>query len=130
MQTRKRIAQVLASVGSLILFVGAALHSTLGYHAIFGPLQGTTAPQENVQGLKTIWFLYAWHSVAIGIVALLAAFVQRLPHRAILLVCGIITLGDAAGIYAVLGVFVGDEISFSCAVAFLAAAALFPSEQH
>lgn len=126
----KRIGRALACLGSLILFVGAALHSTLGYRAIFGPLQGTAAPQENVQGLKTIWFLYAWHGVAIGIVALLAAFVRGLPHRAILLVCGIITLGDAAGIYAALGVFIGDEISFSCAVAFLAAAALFPSEQQ
>ncbi|MGO9591885.1 MAG: hypothetical protein ACLP3K_17795 [Candidatus Acidiferrales bacterium] len=130
MQTRKRIAQALASLGSLILFVGASLHSTLGYRAIFGPLQGTTAPPENVQALKTIWVLYAWHSVAIGIVALLAAFVRGLPHRAILLVCGIITLGDATGTYAALGAFIGDEISFSCAVALLAAAALFPSEQH
>jgi hypothetical protein len=129
MQNRKRIAQVLTSLGGLILFVGAALHSTLGYHAIFDPLRGTAAPQENVQGLKTIWFLYAWHSVAIGIIAILAAFVRGLPHRAILLVCGIITLGDAAGIFAALGVFIGDEISFSCAIAFLAGAALFPTAQ-
>ena len=130
MQTRKRIAQALTCLGSLILFVGAALHSTLGYRAIFGPLQGTTAPQENVQGLKTIWFLYAWHGVATGIAALLAGFVRKAPHRAILLFCGIVELVDAAGIYAVLGIFIGDEISFSCAVALLAAAALFPAPQN
>ena len=130
MQARKRTAQVLACLGSLILFVGAALHSTVGYRAIFGPLQGTTAPQENVLGLKTIWFLYAWHGIAIGIVAILASFVRKAPHRAILLFCGIVELVDATGIYAALGIFIGDEISFSCAVAFLVAAALFPSEQH
>jgi hypothetical protein len=130
MQNRKRIAQALVSLGSLILFVGAALHSVLGSRPVFGALQGTTAPQEIIRGLKAVWFIVAWHWTVIGVVALVAAFVRTSPHRAVLLLCGIVTLVDAAGMYAALGVFIGNEMIFASAVTFLAGAALFPPAQN
>jgi hypothetical protein len=130
MQTRRRVAQAIASLGSLILIAGAGLHSVLGSRVIFGALQGTTMPQDIIRGLKAVWLVVGWHWIVMGVVALVAAFVRTAPHRAILLLCGIIALADAAGIYAALGIFIGNEMIFASAVAFLAAAALFPPAQR
>jgi hypothetical protein len=130
MQSRKRTAQFLVCLGSLIMIAGCALHSTLGYRAIFGPLDQIAAAHELVHGLKSIWFIFAWHGVVIGILALIAAFVRTAPHRPILFLCGIVPLADSIVMYAFLGPFIGDEIVFASAVAFLAAAALFPASQN
>lgn len=127
---RKRIAQVLVALGSLVLFAACALHGIFGYRGVFDALRGTTAPQDVVRGLKAVWFIIAWHWAVIGIVALVAAFSRVQFRRVIVLMCGIVVMADAAGMYAALGVFIGNEMIFASAVAFLAAAALFPASQN
>jgi hypothetical protein len=129
MQNRKRIAQILVSLGGLILFAGCALRGIFGYRGIFDALRGTTAPQDVIRGLKAVWFIIAWHWAVLGVVALLAAFLRTAPRRIILLLCGIVALADAAGMYAALGVFIGNEMIFGSAVAFFTGAVLFPAAQ-
>lgn len=125
----QRIAQALVALGSLVLFAACALHGIFGYRGIFDALRGTTAPQDVVRGLKAVWFIIAWHWAVIGIIALVAAFSRLQFRRVIVFLCGIVLLADAAGMYAALGVFIGNEVIFASAVAFLAGAALFPAAQ-
>jgi len=129
MQNRKRIAQVLVALGSLVLFAACALHGIFGYRGVFDALRGTTAPQDVVRGLKAVWFIIAWHWAVIGIVALVAAFSRSQLRRVIVLMCGIVVMADAAGMYAALGVFIGNEVIFTSALMLLAGAALFPAAQ-
>ena len=126
MQNRKRVAQTLVALGSLVLFVGAALHVILGYRAVVGALHGAGVPQQMISALKVAWLMLSWHSIAVGILALIAAFARTWPHRAILLFCGLVAFVDAAGAYSALGLFIGDELLAVAALAFLASAPLFP----
>jgi hypothetical protein len=130
MKGRKRTAQVLAILGSVILFAGAALHSVLGSRVVFAALDASNGPPDIVHGLKAVWLIVAWHWTVIGIVAIAAAFSQLRIRRAVVLLCGIVLLADGAGMYAALGIFIGNAMIFAAAIAFLAGAALFPSEPH
>jgi hypothetical protein len=126
MQNRKRIAQALVVLGSLVLFVGAALHAIAGYPAVSGALQGTEVPHRIISALKAVWLFVSWHWIAVDIFALIAAFARTSPRRTILLLCGLIPLVDAAGAFYAIGPFIGDELLTVAALAFLASAALFP----
>jgi hypothetical protein len=57
---------------------------------------------------------------------LAASFGRTAPWKVILVVCGIAVIGDAAGAFAAIGLFVGDELLTVAGVSILAAAALFP----
>ena len=126
MQNRKRIAQALVVLGSLVLFVGAALHGIAGYREVFGALRGTDVPPRLISVFKTVWLFVSWHWIAVGIFALIAAFARQSPRRTILLLCGLVPLVDAVGAYSAIGLFIGDELLAVAALAFLASAALFP----
>jgi len=126
MQNRKRIAQALVALGSLVLFVGAALHGIAGYREVFGALRGTDVPPRLISVFKTVWLFVSWHWIAVGIFALIAAYARTSPRRTILLLCGLVPLVDAAGAYSAIGLFIGDELLAVAALAFLASAALFP----
>jgi len=126
MQNRKRIAQALVVLGSLVLFVCAALHGIGGYREAFPALQGTEVPHGVISAFKAVWLFVSWHWIAVGIFALIAAFARTSPRRTILLLCGLVPLVDAAGAYCALGPFIGDELLTVAALAFLAGAALFP----
>jgi hypothetical protein len=126
MQNRKRIAQALVALGSIALFVGAALHAIAGYPAVSAALQGTEVPHRLISAFKAVWLFASWHWIAVDMFALIAAFARTSPRRAILLLCGLVPLVDAAGAYSALGLFIGDELLAVAALAFLASAALFP----
>ena len=126
MQNRKRIAQGLVALGSLVLFVAAALHGILGYRAVFAALHGIDAPPRIISALKVVWLMVSWHWIAVGILALIAAFARTWPRRAILPICALVALVDAAGAYSAIGLFIGDELLAVAALALLAGAALFP----
>lgn len=129
MQNRARIAQALAVLASVILFAGAVLHSFLGSRPVFAALDKSGGPGDIVRGLKAVWFIIAWHWAVIDIVALVAAFVRAPLRRIVLLLCGIVLAADGAGMFAALGLFIGNEMIFCSAAAFLVAAALFPAAQ-
>jgi hypothetical protein len=116
----------------VVLFAGAALHGVLGYPAVSGALHGTGVPPGMISALKVVWLMVSWHWIAVDILALIAAFARTWPHRAILLLCGLVALVDAAGAYSALGLFIGDELLAVAALALLASAALFPppATQH
>ena len=126
MQNRKRIAQALAALGSLVLFVAAALHGILGYRAVFAALHGIDASPRIISALKVVWLMVSWHWIAVGLLALMAAFARTWPRGAILLICAVVAIVDAAGAYSAIGLFIGDELLGVAALAFLASAALFP----
>jgi len=126
MQNRKRIAQALAAIGSLVLFISAALHGIGGVREGFGALRGTGLPHPLISAFEAVWLFASWHWIAVGVLALIAAFARTSPRRTILLLCGLVPLVDAVGAYYALGLFIGDELLAVAALAFLASAALFP----
>jgi len=126
MQNRKRIAQALVVLGSLVLLAGATLHGIGGYQVAFGALGRTGLPHRIIGALKAVWLFASWHWIAVDIFALIAAFARTRPRRVILLLCGLVPLVDAAGAYVAVGLFIGDELLALAALAFLAGAALFP----
>jgi len=126
MQNRKRTAQALVVLGSLVLFVGAALHGIAGYREVFAALRGTDVPPRLISVFKAVWLFVSWHWIAVDIFALIAAFARQSPRRTILLLCGLVPLVDAVGAYSAIGLFIGDELLAVAALAFLASAALFP----
>jgi hypothetical protein len=126
MQNRKRTAQALVALGSLVLLVAAALHGIAGYRAAFGALGGTGVPNRIIPAFKAVWLFVSWHWIAVDIFALIAAYARTSPRRAILLLCGLVPLVDAAGAYSAIGLFIGDELLAVAALAFLASALLFP----
>jgi len=126
MQNRERIAKALVVLGSVVLFAAAALHGIAGYREVFRALQGTEVPPRLISVFKVVWLFPSWHWIALGTITLIAAFARMSPRRAILLLCGLVPLVDAAGAYSALGLFIGDELLAVAALAFLASAALFP----
>jgi len=130
MQNRRRIAQALVALGSLVLFIGAALHGIAGYRIAFGAVQGADIPHPILSAFKAVWLFVSWHWIAMDIFALIAAFARTSPRRTILLLCGLVPLVDAAGAYSAIGFFIGDELLTVAALAFLTSAALFPPEPH
>jgi len=126
MQNRERIAKALVILGSVVLFAGAALHGIAGYRQVFRVLQGTEIPPRMVSVFKVVWLFPSWHWIAVGVFALIAAYARISPRRAILLLCGLVPLVDAAGACYAIGPFIGDELLAVAALAFLASAALFP----
>jgi hypothetical protein len=130
MQTRKRIAQALVVLGSLVLFVVGAVHGFAGYPEISRALAGTAIPGKVIGGLKLVWLLASWHWITLGVIALVLAFSEAALRRALLLLCGFIVLVDAALAFAAVGPFIGDKLLTVAAVALLAGAALFPAAQN
>jgi len=126
MQHRKPIARGLVALGSLLLFACAALHGILGYGGVFAALQRTSGPGRIISALKAAWLMDSWHWIAVGILALIAAFARTSPHRVVLFLCGLVALVDAASAYSAVGLFIGDELLAVAAIAFFAGVALFP----
>ena len=125
MQNRKPIAQALVALGSLLLFACAGLHGILGYGAVFGALHETSAPRRTISALKAAWLMDSWHWIAVGILALIAAFAPTSPHRAVLFLCGLVAFVDAASAYSSVGLFIGDELLAVAAIVFFASVTLF-----
>ena len=130
MQNRKRVAQALIVLGSLVLFLVGAVHGLAGYPQISGALAGTAIPGKIIGGLKLVWLLASWHWITLGIIALVLAFSKTALRRALLLLCGFIVLADAALAFAAVGPFIGDELLTVAAIALLAGAALFSFSQN
>jgi hypothetical protein len=129
MRNRERIAQALVILGSLILFVSAPLHGFGGFRAVFSVLGGGNIPPHVMGALKVVWLMVSWHWVAIGAIALVVSFARTAPRRAVVLLCGLVTLLDAVGGFVAVGPFIGDELLSVAAVAILAGVVLFPSAE-
>ena len=130
MRTRKRIAQALVVLGSLVLFVVGAVHGFAGYPEISRALAGTAIPGKVIGGLKLVWLLGSWHWITLGVIAFVLALSKAALRRALLLLCGFIVLVDAALAFATVGPFIGDELLTVAAAALLAGAAFFPAAQN
>lgn len=126
MRSRQRIAQALIVLGSVVLFVVGTVHGFAGYPEISRALAGTAIPGKLIGGLKLVWLLGSWHWITLGVIALVLAFGKAALRRALLLLCGLIVLVDAALAFAAVGPFIGDELLTVAAAALLVGAILFP----
>ena len=71
--------------------------------------------------------MLSFHWTALGVLILVAGFARVPPRRLILVLCGLIPLGDAIAGYLAVGLFIGDELLAGAALAIFLAALLFPS---
>jgi hypothetical protein len=128
MAHRKRIAQGLAVLGSVILFLSAAFHGIAAFPQISAALRASGLAAPLIRAMLSIWEMAAWHWLGLGIVTLVACFARSGPRRLILFLCGIMSLGDAIGGYAAVGPFIGDELLTAAGISILAAAVLLPTD--
>jgi hypothetical protein len=126
---RKRIAQGLTVLGSIVLFASAAFHSAGGYPQISAAMHASGLQPPLVRALQAIWVMAAWHWIGIGTIALVACFARTGPRRLILLLCGLLPLVDAIAGYVSIGPFIGDEMLTVAAVAILGGLALLPNAE-
>ena len=127
MKNRRRIAQAIVILGSVVVFVSAALHGTFGYQGVVGALVSAKVDPGVIGAEKAIWLIVSWHWIVICVLALVASFGRAAPRKAILLLCGLAVIVDAIAAYAGVGLFIGDELLAIAGVAILTAAAIFPS---
>jgi hypothetical protein len=129
MKNRKRTAQGLTVLGSVVLFLSAAFHGFGAFPPISAALHASGIDPMIARALQAVWLMASSHWTVVGIIALVACFARSGPRRLILLLCGLVPLIDAVGGYAAIGLFIGDELLVVAAVAILSAAALLPSTE-
>ena len=128
MAHRKEIAQGLAVLGSVILFLSAVFHGIAAFPQISAALQASGLATPLARAMRSIWETAAWHWFGLGIITLVACFARSGPRRVILFLCGIMPLGDAIGGYVAVGPFIGDELLTAAGISILAAAMLLPAD--
>jgi hypothetical protein len=125
MKNRERTARGLVILGSLLLFAAAALHGFAGYPFLSRALSTVNLNSFLQGGLRALWLLVSWHWVAVGVIALVLCFGGATQRKPLLLICGLLVLVDAIGVFIGVGFFLGDETLGVAGLAFLLAAALF-----
>jgi hypothetical protein len=127
MPDRKRAAQAATIFAALLLFACGVLHAYGGIAQVFPLLGGSTLPHAVALALRSLWLMVSFHWIALGVLILVVGFARVPPRRPILVLCGLIPLGDATAGYSAVGLFIGDELLVGAALAIFLAAFLFPS---
>lgn len=130
MRNRRGVAQVLVVIGNIALFYLAYGHWQHGLPSVSKIVADANAPRFFAVGMKVLWVLVSWHWIVFGLMALVASFGRSAPHRAVLSLCGIAVLVDAAATFAGMGWFRGNELMFIAAIVFLAASVIFPFREN
>jgi hypothetical protein len=107
---RTRAGQVVVALGSGLLFASAALHFYAGERLGFPALAASNLAAAVQSAFRVVFLSVAWDWILLGVVALLAAFTPGPRRRALVLICGLGVLIEAAAGAAVMGVFIGNEM--------------------
>lgn len=116
MSGRNRVAQVLVTLGSLVLFATTAIHSAGAYPSLSRALSASDVRVPLQQGLRAVFLLAGWDWSVIGVLALVGAFTDTRLSRFLVLFCGAAVLVQTGLTFAFTGFFVGNELLGSAAV--------------
>lgn len=127
MKTRKRLAQILAVFGAVVLITCALLHGTFGYRQTLEGLAHTNVAASTIGVWKAIWLIVAGHWTLVAILVLSVTFGEIALRRWVLFLCGISLLFDSALMFVNVGAFAGSDLIVTAAIAIVVSAALFPA---
>lgn len=129
MNNRNRAAQILTTLGSIVLFASAALHSLAAYPKVSPALAASNLSAPLQAALRAVFLLVGWDWIVIGIIALVAAFTETKLRKILVLICGFAVLVETGLTLAFIGVFVGNEMIGTAAVLLIVAGLLFQNVQ-
>jgi hypothetical protein len=110
MSGRDKAARILVVLGTIVLFVSAALHS-LAYRRFFLPAIGASNLNGTLQSVARASFLaMAWGWIVVATVALVGTFGETRLRKAFVLMCALAILAETALTVAFVGFFIGNEL--------------------
>jgi hypothetical protein len=127
MNSRNKAARILTTMGSVVLFVTAILHFFAGYSTGFPALAGSNLNVGLQTAFRVVFLSVAWHWILLGIIALVATFRAAAARKALVLVCGLGVLIEAAGGAAIMGIFIGNQMIGAAGVLITIGGLLFES---
>lgn len=129
MNGRQKAARFLVAFGCIVLFVSAALHSFASHVKAFPALAASNLEPGLQAAFRVIFLSVGWHWVVIATVALMAAFTETKLRKALVLLCGLAVLLEAAVGASMMGLFIGNEMIGTAAILIVAGGLLFESPQ-
>ena len=125
MNARNKAARAFVILGSMVLFISAALHCFAGYSNVF-PALTTSNLNPRLQGAFRVVFLaLAWHWFLTAIVALLAGLTETRLRKPLVLLCGVAVLLEAGVGASIMGFFIGNEMIGAAALLLVCGGLLF-----
>jgi hypothetical protein len=127
MNWRNKAARILATIGSIVLFAAAVLHCFAGYRIGFPALAESNLNVGLQTGFRVVFLSVGWDWILLGMIVLAAAFKATAARRALVLVCGLGVLIEAAAGAAIMGIFIGNEMIGAAAILIIIGGLLFES---
>lgn len=125
MTGRNKAARGLVVLGAIVLLVSAAAH-TVAYLEIFSPAVSASNLQAAFKSAGRVAFLLmACDWIVVGVVALVATFLDTRLRKKLVLICGLAILAETALTAAFVGFFIGNELIGGAGLFFLAGGLLF-----
>ncbi len=116
MSGRNKASRVFVVLGSLDLFVSAALHCFAGYRKL-SPLLAASNLSPGLQAaLRVVFLSLGWHWAVTACVALLAGLSSTGVRKILILLCGLTVLLEAGVGAGMMGFFIGNELIGSAAL--------------
>jgi hypothetical protein len=108
--TRNKVARILAVLGSVLLFASSALHC-LAYLKISAPAVHASNLAPLMQSVFQVAFLsMAWSWFVLAVIILVATLVETRLRRTLILICGFAVLIQAIYTIPFIGLFLGNEM--------------------
>lgn len=122
MNNKNALARFLIISGAVVLFLSAAVHTFVAYPRVAAAVSVSNLSPTLKAALRTVFILAGWNWVAIGLLALLIALHAGTPRKLLALFLGASILVEAGLSFAMMGVFVGNELLAAAAALLLAGA--------
>jgi hypothetical protein len=125
MNRRNKAARILVTIGSVVLFAAGVLHFFAGYSAGFPALAASNLQVGLQTAFRVVFLSLGWDWILFGTIALVAAFKATAARRALVLVCGLGVLIEAAVGAGMMGIFIGNEMIGAAAILIVIGGLLF-----
>jgi hypothetical protein len=126
MKKRQTLAQLLASLGSLVMLLGAALHLAAAYPKVSTALAASNLSPDLKDALRAVFALIGCNWIVVAIVTLIAAFTGTRIRKAIVLFTGFSLLAQIPIWVGIMGWFVGNEMFIAAAGFIVCGGLIFP----
>ena len=127
MNRRTKVARILVTIGSFVLFASGVLHFFAGYSHGFPALAGSNLNVGLQTAFRVVFLSLGWDWIVLGTIALVAAFKATAARKALVLVCGLGVLIEAVVGAAIMGIFIGNEMIGAAAILITIGGLLFES---
>lgn len=120
MNARNRAGQTIVAIGSVLLFVAAALHFRGGHSTGFPALAASNLNAGLQSAFRVVFLSVGWDLILFGIIAAVAAFKAAAGARAVVLLCGFGLLIETVGGAGEVGLFIGNGMTGAAAILLIA----------